>query len=36
MMCALIGNVTLESVLSPGGQEKRAYKAQVKDCIRDK
>ena len=35
-MYDLIGNVTLESALSPGGQEKRVYKVQVKDFSRDK
>jgi U4/U6.U5 tri-snRNP-associated protein 2 len=32
----LIGNVTLESVFTPGGEEKHVYKAQVKDFSRDK
>jgi U4/U6.U5 tri-snRNP-associated protein 2 len=32
----LIGNVTLESVWLPGGDEKYVYKAQVKDFARDK
>jgi len=32
----LIGNVTHESVYTPGGEEKHVYKAQVKDFSRDK
>ena len=35
MMCDLIGNVTLEIAFSPGGQEKRVYKVQVKGFSRD-
>jgi U4/U6.U5 tri-snRNP-associated protein 2 len=34
-MYDLIGNITLESMYTPGGQEKRVYKAQVKDFSRD-
>jgi hypothetical protein len=32
----LIGNITHESVYTPGGEEKHIYKAQVKDLSRDK
>jgi len=32
----LIGNVTHESVRTPGGDEKHVYRAQVKDFSRDK
>jgi U4/U6.U5 tri-snRNP-associated protein 2 len=32
----LIGNVTLESIWTPGGVEKYVYRAQVKDFSRDK
>jgi len=34
-MYDLIGNITLESTYTPGGQEKHVYKAQVKDFSRD-
>jgi len=34
-MFDLIGNVTLEIAFSPGGQEKRVYKVQVKGFSRD-
>jgi len=32
----LVGNITLESVFTPGGEEKHIYKAQVRDFSRDK
>ena len=32
----LIGNITLESVYTPGGQENYVYKAQVREFSRDK
>lgn len=35
-MYDLIGNITHESVWTPGGDEKHVYRAQVKDFSRDK
>lgn len=35
-MYDLIGNVTLEAITTPGGEEKHVYRAQVKDFSRDK
>jgi len=35
-MYDLIGNVSLEAITTPGGEEKHIYRAQVKDFSRDK
>lgn len=35
-MYDLIGNVSLESITTPGGEEKHIYRAQVKDFGRDR